>query len=79
MARQFSATHELARYSFIALAPYDMLRFAAHEAAQGLAALQEKLAAESAYGVIYRPRLTRKCRPFAAVLPVFSAMIWGLD
>ena len=39
--------HELARFSFIALAPYDMVRFSAQEAASGLAALQEKLAREA--------------------------------
>lgn len=56
--------HELARYSFIALAPYDMLRFAAHEAAQGLAALQEKLAAESALWRDLPPEIDAQVPPF---------------
>ena len=56
--------HELARYSFIALAPYDMLRFAAHEAAQGLAVLQEKLAAESALWRDLPPDIDAQVPPF---------------
>ena len=59
-----AASHELARYSFIALAPYDMLRYRAHEAAQGLAAVQEKLAIESAIWHDLPPEIDAQVPPF---------------
>ena len=59
-----ASAHELARYSFIALAPYEMVRFMAHAAAPGLAALQQKLARAADLWRDLPPEIDAQVPPF---------------
>ena len=56
--------HEAARYSFIALAPYETLSFSARNAKTGLATLDEKLAAHKALWADLPPEIDAQLPPF---------------
>lgn len=56
--------HEAARYSFIALAPYETLSFSAQNAKAGLAALDDKLAAHKTLWADLPPEIDHQLPPF---------------